>query len=62
MFTSLFLSAALSVIVPPEAEQKMFPDGVDHDFGVVTSGVRIRHVFRLVNTTDQRRTISLRCS
>ena len=36
---------------PPKAE--MFPDGRDHDFGIVPYGALCKHEFRMINTTDQ---------
>ncbi len=29
---------------------RMFPDGVEHDFGTVAAGTRCKHAFRVVNT------------
>jgi hypothetical protein len=31
---------------------KMFPDGLEHDFGTVIRGTECKHTFRIVNTTD----------
>lgn len=40
----------------------MFPDGFEHDFGKVPSGVQARHVFRIVNTSKvPLEIVSLRC-
>jgi hypothetical protein len=40
---------------------KMFPDGLDYDFGKVTRGTQCKHSFRIVNTTNvPLRIISLR--
>jgi len=33
-------------------DDKMFPDGRDHDFGKVPTGTLCKHVFRIVNTSD----------
>lgn len=43
-------------------EATMFPDGLHHDFGKVRRGKQIRHVFRVVNTSDvPLHIVSLRC-
>jgi hypothetical protein len=39
---------------------KMFPDGLEYDFGTVQRGTRVTHAFRIVNTTDSPLKISLR--
>jgi hypothetical protein len=31
---------------------KMFPDGIEYDFGKVTRGKQYKHTFRIVNTTN----------
>jgi hypothetical protein len=31
---------------------KMFPDGIEHDFGLVLRGTRCKHSFRIVNTSE----------
>ena len=36
----------------PADEEKMFPDGVAHDFGAVLQGPKLYHAFRIVNTSD----------
>ena len=33
-------------------EEKMFPDGLTHDFGKVQRGTQVYHAFRIVNTSD----------
>ena len=37
---------------PAENTDQMFPDGLDHDFGKVRSGIQAKHAFRIVNTSD----------
>jgi hypothetical protein len=42
---------------------KMFPDGFEHDFGKVPSGIQVKHAFRVVNTSKvPLRIVSLRTS
>jgi hypothetical protein len=33
-------------------EENRFPDGMTHDFGAVPCGTQLKHVFRIVNTSD----------
>ncbi len=52
-------------LIEPAAEpdEKMFPDGVSHDFGFTARGVQLYHAFRIVNTTDKPlRILSVRVS
>jgi hypothetical protein len=35
-----------------ENADKMFPDGVVHDFGTVLMGKEVMHAFRVVNTSN----------
>ncbi len=35
-----------------EKADRMFPDGIGHDFGKVPRGTEARHAFRIVNTSD----------
>ncbi|MBI1830184.1 MAG: DUF1573 domain-containing protein [Planctomycetes bacterium] len=35
-----------------ELDDKMFPDGDAFDFGKVPRGVKVKHVFRIVNTSN----------
>jgi hypothetical protein len=37
---------------PAENGDRMFPDGVVHNFGKVPRGIQARHAFRIVNTSD----------
>ena len=40
----------------------VFPDGVNHDFGTMLSGMPAKHVFRMVNTSKvPLHIVSLRC-
>ncbi len=59
------VTAALAIAswgMPLRAD-KMFPDGFDHDFGKVQSGMQAKHAFRVVNTSDvPLRIVSLRRS
>jgi hypothetical protein len=42
---------------------KMFPNGLVHDFGTVMRGIQYNHSFRVVNTSDfPLHILSLRCS
>jgi len=34
-------------------DEKLFPDGLSHDFGQVQRGTQLRHAFRVVNTTNK---------
>jgi hypothetical protein len=44
-----------------ENADKMFPDGLEHDFGRVQRGTQAKHAFRVVNTSNVTlRVISLR--
>jgi hypothetical protein len=44
-------------------QDRMFPDGLVHDFGKVPQGTKCQHAFRLVNTTNAPIQIMLlRCS
>lgn len=46
----------------PLPVNKMFPDGLDHDFGKVQRGIQARHVFRIINTSKvPLEIVSLRC-
>jgi hypothetical protein len=45
-----------------EKTNKMFPDGLVHDFGPVLRGRQLTHTFRIVNTSDiPLRITSVRC-
>jgi hypothetical protein len=47
---------------PAAKNERMFPDGVIHDFGPVFRGKLLRHTFRIVNTSDvPLRILSARC-
>ena len=35
-----------------EIDEKMFPDGLMHDFGMLPMGIKAYHAFRIVNTSD----------
>jgi hypothetical protein len=35
-----------------EKIDKMFPDGLEHDFGKVPMGIQCKHSFRIVNTLN----------
>ena len=54
-------------VLPTPAEEKitqpkMFPDGRDYDFGKVKRGPRLKHAFRIVNTSNVPLSIiSIRC-
>lgn len=37
---------------PDKIDDKMFPDGESHDFGIVQRGAQLYHAFRIVNTSD----------
>lgn len=37
---------------PKDFREKLFPDGLTHDFGVVQRGTQAYHAFRIVNTSD----------
>ena len=44
-------------------DEKMFPDGLTHDFGTVQRGTQLRHTFRVVNTSSvPLRIVSVRAS
>jgi hypothetical protein len=43
---------AVSLSRPAENYDRMFPDGVVHNFGKVPRGTQLRHAFRTVNTSD----------
>ncbi|MBI3822219.1 MAG: hypothetical protein HY289_06010 [Planctomycetes bacterium] len=50
------LNTSFQPVPPPVAPQavddKMFPDGLAHDFGTVQCGAQLYHAFRIVNTSD----------
>lgn len=47
----------------PEKTDQMFPDGLEHDVGIVMKGTQAYHAFRIINTSDVPvRIISLRTS
>lgn len=43
-------SSALATREMPLPPARMFPDGLDHDFGKVFRGMQAKHTFRVVNT------------
>jgi hypothetical protein len=47
---------------PPTPPSRMFPDGLEHDFGTLKRGTIAKHVFRVVNTSSAPIQISLRGS
>jgi hypothetical protein len=38
--------------LPRLSDKKMFPDGLQHDFGKVPQDLQCKHTFRIVNTTN----------
>ena len=50
--TCIAVCLAVCLSRPAEKGDRMFPDGVVHDFGKVPRGIQARHAFRIVNTSD----------
>jgi len=42
----------LTVYCENKPADKMFPDGLTHDFGTLTRGTQYTHSFRIANTSD----------
>jgi hypothetical protein len=52
LITLVALSAAPPKNKATEKTDKMFPDGLEYDFGTLPRGTKARHAFRIVNTSN----------